>query len=522
MSDDTPTRPLELSPGGDALAEVLCDDLTLPDRYQQIEPIGQGGMGMVVRAHDSHLQRVVAIKILKDRGPEAQARFLREARSLAALHHPNILPVHDIGQLLDGRPYIVMRWLSGGSWKERVRSEPPRWSDAVAILEQISDALVLVHDQGIVHRDLKPANILFDDADVPHVCDFGVARVAQDHNVTTSGQVLGTLAWMAPEQLQGRATPASDIYALGLLLAWASTGERSPDRLSQRLPHAVATLVQQCTALDPTTRPRDAREFQDQLRRILADSDEGTSATKDKTSEGPSRKHLNPLAFLAVAGVLAGTFIALGTRTGSSRHSTPEQGHQNATLEDAPPKAARTSSTISEITGDEGQPAIPQGGNTVTQSALARDEPSPERTAPKIEDPPQATNRVPVREAVQERSTDEPQEREDPHATAPTTAPPGQGNHPTINHTPPRAAIIGRPLTLLNTSEGEAISTARIEYRQGPESRRRTLQVDQNRATISLPIEGREPLSYWIEGTLKGGDSFSSGNASTPHLVPVH
>src|SRR5574341_756277 len=151
------------------------------DRYEVQAELGRGGMATVYRAYDPRFKRTVAVKVLPREflhDPNFRARFEREAETIAKLEHAAIVPVYDYGEQ-DGQPYLVMRYMTGGSLAERLRNRPLSLAEAARILGQLAPALDKAHSKGVIHRDLKPANILFDDAGNPHLSDFGIARLVQ-------------------------------------------------------------------------------------------------------------------------------------------------------------------------------------------------------------------------------------------------------------------------------------------------------------------------------------------------------
>ncbi len=203
-------------------------------RYEVLGQLGAGGMGTVYRANDPQLRRVVAIKVPRfDGSPEARAqaahRFLREARAAAAVHHPNVCPIHDVGAQ-DGVPYVVLALVEGETLAERLARQGrfDDCSEAVALIEQVSAGLGAVHEAGIVHRDLKPGNVLLDRTGRPLLTDFGLARIDRDSShLTADGSLLGTPAYMAPEQVTldlGGVGPWSDQYSLAVVLYQMLTG----------------------------------------------------------------------------------------------------------------------------------------------------------------------------------------------------------------------------------------------------------------------------------------------------------
>jgi predicted Ser/Thr protein kinase len=201
--------------------------------YRVIEPIGSGGMASVFKAYDARFDRFVALKILPEHmaeDPTYLARFEQEAKIIAKLEHPNILPVYGYGQ--DQKiTYLAMRYLRGGTLKDLLihAGHALPLSDAARLIAQIADALDYAHSQGIVHRDVKPSNILIDSAGDAYLMDFGIARVLEGTaHLTSTGSAIGTPAYMSPEQGMGRGVDhRSDIYSLGVILYEMATG-RTP------------------------------------------------------------------------------------------------------------------------------------------------------------------------------------------------------------------------------------------------------------------------------------------------------
>ena len=198
----------------------LAVERVLDKRYKIVEPIGSGGSSQVYLANDTALKREVAIKVL-DAAAAADGSlrkmFVKEARALAALSHPSIVAVYDVGEV-DGLPFIVMEHLPGGSLKQRLeRNGPLSAVQAVTFTVDIANGLAFAHSKGIVHADLKPSNILFDSNDHAKIADFGIARTPQEDADTP--QLFATAMYVAPERVEGKqATPVSDVYGLGLLL----------------------------------------------------------------------------------------------------------------------------------------------------------------------------------------------------------------------------------------------------------------------------------------------------------------
>lgn len=263
------------------------------NRYKIVEPLGSGGMADVCLARDTVLDRDVALKIMAPHcaGDEAFIeRFRREARSAAALSHPNIVPVYDHGCTDDGEYYIAMEYLPGGTLKERIEDRgrlDPRTSVEVAM--EIAEALEEAHEHGLVHRDVKSQNILVTGRGDVKVADFGIARPASSNTLSQTGTILGTASYMSPEQAMGeRATPRSDLYSLGVVLYEMLTGEPPfvadnpisvstkhvneepipPKTMNPDVPEETNTLVMRLLAKDPRDRHADAAELIEDLERV--------------------------------------------------------------------------------------------------------------------------------------------------------------------------------------------------------------------------------------------------------------
>ncbi|MGW3295901.1 serine/threonine-protein kinase [Streptomyces xiamenensis] len=238
--------------GGEHVTEQL-----LGGRYRLVRLLGEGGMGQVWEARDETLERTVAVKVISllagggSRGDEARARFLREARITARLQHPNIVTLHDLGETGTGNdrvPFLVMELVRGEGLDAKLRRGAVAARDAARWGAQIARALAEAHDGGVLHRDIKPSNILITPAGTVKVLDFGVARAADpgasgDH-LTRTGFIVGTPAYMAPEQARGHPEPRSDLYALGCVLFELLTG-RLPFPAPDTVGHLAAHLTQE-------------------------------------------------------------------------------------------------------------------------------------------------------------------------------------------------------------------------------------------------------------------------------------
>jgi serine/threonine protein kinase len=198
-------------------------------RYKIKSELGRGGMATVYRAHDPSFNREVAIKVLP---PEmlhnlvTRARFKRELKLIASLEHPAIVPVYDVGEDND-QPFFVMRYMSGGSLAAMIKNERFSLTDAAAIIERLASALDHAHSKGVIHRDIKPDNVLFDAGNNPYLSDFGVAKFTETAVSTTGHDVMGTPAYISPEQARGENVDhRADIYGLGAILYEMLTGKR--------------------------------------------------------------------------------------------------------------------------------------------------------------------------------------------------------------------------------------------------------------------------------------------------------
>lgn len=229
-------------------------------RYKIIRPLGQGGMASVYRAWDTRLAVYRAIKVLDPafaHRASLRTRFVNEARTMARLHHPNIVTVHDVSDD-GGAPYIVMEIMHGGSLADRVTEHgklPPR--TAARVTRDLLRALQVAHSAGVIHRDVKPQNVLISAEGVPKLTDFGIAHIETEQNLTRTGAVMGTLSYMPPEQRRGERnlTPATDVYAAGATLYALASGNDPFDMYSPEMeaelfagfPPALADIIKRAT-----------------------------------------------------------------------------------------------------------------------------------------------------------------------------------------------------------------------------------------------------------------------------------
>lgn len=264
----------------------------LGNRYVPSGLLGVGGMAKVFLAHDRILGRDVALKVLRGQyaeDAEFVERFRREATSVATLNHPNVVQVYDQGRSEDGRYYIAMEYVPGGTLKDRIDGEgtlDP--AEAARLASQVAQALQAAHERGIVHRDVKPHNVLLTAAGDAKVADFGIARAASVTAISRTSLVLGTASYMSPEQAMGEPVgPASDLYSLGVVLYEMLTGgvpfgaespvavaikhvtepPRPPRELNPVVPEQMDTLMMGLLTKKPEGRPGSAVELAEDLRR---------------------------------------------------------------------------------------------------------------------------------------------------------------------------------------------------------------------------------------------------------------
>ncbi len=293
--DSASQEPLE-SPAMEVAARALAEDKSSrpgPDlvgrtilHYRIEEKIGEGGMGVVYRARDERLKRYVAIKTLPPElvtNPERKKRFVQEARAASALSHPNIITIHDVPSD-GGNDFIVMEYLAGQTLDRKIGPKGMKVGDLLKYAVQIADALAAAHAAGIVHRDLKPGNILVSEDGRVKVLDFGLAKLTEREAkpgressisvLTEEGRIMGTAAYMSPEQAEGKPVDArSDIFSFGSLLYEMATGRKAfqgessvstlsailnqePGPMNGGTPAELEKIIRRCLRKDPARRPQ--------------------------------------------------------------------------------------------------------------------------------------------------------------------------------------------------------------------------------------------------------------------------
>jgi eukaryotic-like serine/threonine-protein kinase len=316
--------------------------------FRVLEPLGTGGMGVVYRAEDVTLGRTVALKfMLPDYSIDeaATARFLREARSVATLDHPNICTVHEAGKSEDGHLFLAMSYYAGETLKDRLTASGALPADqALDIAGQIARGLACAHAAGIVHRDLKPANVMLTAGGTVKILDFGLAK-SRDQTMTTSGVVVGTIAYMAPEQLLGQTVDGrADLWALGVMLVEMLTGkhpagtDHTPEALARRIEArhrvtmtppvitALTQLVERLTRRDPEERYQDAAD-------AVADLDAIRDRMADARARAPVSRALRKRLALGLAGTVVVVAGAVGVlRWTANARSAGRQAYSLAVL----------------------------------------------------------------------------------------------------------------------------------------------------------------------------------------------
>ncbi len=315
-------------------------------KYEVVDQIGRGGMGTIFRARDPILQRSVALKVITNLEvtPELRARFFREAQACARITHPNIVIIHDMGED-DGRLFIVMELLEGEELR-RVIARQARLplKDKLDIVRQICDGLHYAHQKGVVHRDIKPANILVLGTGQVKILDFGIAQIAgaaTQRDLTRSGMFMGTLRYMAPEQVRGQADRRSDIFSVAAVSYELLSGRppfpgddplqileqlriATPPRLTEldpSLPSELADIVERALQKEPGDRFADLAEMVRQLeplQRALPDGADGVRAVEERPVAQTTSVADPPLPAAATTPPTAAT-----GRAGSARRWQP-------------------------------------------------------------------------------------------------------------------------------------------------------------------------------------------------------
>lgn len=395
--------------------------------YEIKSELGRGGMATVYLAYDPRFEREVALKVLPREmlhDPQFRVRFEREAKTIAKLEHSAIVPVYDVGEE-DGQPYFVMRYMTGGTLSERLAKGPLSMQDAAHIIDRIASALDEAHAKGFIHRDLKPGNILFDRAGEPYISDFGIAKFTSSQTNVTGSAIVGTPAYLSPEQAQGDANidGRSDIYAVGVILFEMLSGRQPYEadtpmgvvvkQITDPIPHILDVnpnlppdleeVIEKAMAKNRDERFTTTRELSDALNAIVRgeSSDAGKTIlsttgvvrlTSAKTQIGakPVAPAVKPvekgkrsgftwiivgvvvLCILVTGGIAGGMFLT--------------RGNPLAPLVSVEPTNTRLSSAPSSTTAViiQPSPTTDVSAPNVTPEATLAPSPTPEPTIPPI------------------------------------------------------------------------------------------------------------------------------------------
>jgi hypothetical protein len=331
-----------------------------PPGYEILEELGRGGMGVVYKARQKGLGRLVALKMVLvggHAGPEELARFRAEAEAIARLQHPNIVQIYEVGEQ-DGLPFFSLEFCPGGSLEKELAGTPLQPREAAALAERLARAVATAHEQRIVHRDLKPANVLLADDGAPKITDFGLAKRLDTAGQTATGVAMGTPSYMAPEQAEGKKTvgPAADVYALGAMLYEFLTG-RPPFRaatnfdtllqvvgeepvpvrqLQPKVPKDLETICQKCLQKEPARRYARAAALAEDLRRFRA-GEPIAARPVGALGRGSRWCRRNP----GVAGLAAALAVALTTGIVASTLFAVHAGHEAQAARTAREEAKR-------------------------------------------------------------------------------------------------------------------------------------------------------------------------------------
>ena len=299
----------------DAALRRLRDAADAPDlsgtKYEMVERIGQGGMGTVYRAHDRELDRDVALKVVRlpEAAPDVALRMLREARTLAQLEHPGIVPIHDVGTLADGRAFYAMKLVRGAPL-DAIPSSP--LVERLRIVERLCEAVAFAHAHGVIHRDLKPQNVMVGPFGEVLVMDWGVAKLSSE----SDGAVVGTPGYMAPEQAAGDVSAVdarADVFAIGGILRdlsatsadAADNGRAEPARPLRAIIHKAMAPDRQTRYANVLSLARDVAAFR---------SGDPVSAYRENIFERTRRlavRHSTPILLVLAYLIMRVTFLAV-------------------------------------------------------------------------------------------------------------------------------------------------------------------------------------------------------------------
>ena len=365
------------------------------NHYKILEPLGAGGMGEVFVAEDTRLHRKVALKVLPQHfadDPSRWARFEREAQAVAALSHPNIVTVYSVEEA-DGIRFITMELVPGRPLSEQIPKEGLPLDRFFELAVPIADAVAAAHRQGVIHRDLKPQNVVVGQDGRLRVLDFGLARFRDEgregppgselltRHLTGEGKIVGTVAYMPPEQLEGKPTDLrGDVFSLGVLLYEMATGQRpfkgdsaasvissilrdtpaSVTDLNPRLPRQLGRILRQCLAKDPEQRTQTAQDVRNQLLELRREVETG-DVRPSATAPGGARAGRGPWLWVALGAGIALTLVSWYAVTRA--RPSPDGGGQDA--------VDGTFLQLTDQAGEELFPSLSKDGRTVAYASRA-------------------------------------------------------------------------------------------------------------------------------------------------------
>ena len=382
-----------MSPDGGTGAAGFEPGTVLGDRYRVERRIAGGGMATVWLADDEELDRKVAIKVLSDvlaEDPAYAERFRREARVAARVSNPNLVRVFDYSARSE-RPYIVMEYVEGGTLADRVAADDTGALDSDRLARELLGALAAIHAAGVIHRDVKPSNVLLDPDGRARLTDFGIAQPEDATELTKTGQVLGTLKYMAPEVLTGNpATERSDLYALGVVLRESLVGREVPQ---------LEALIDRLTANDSHERPASATQALTLLETYEQRATTATAPIGSAAGTGSKVIEINAIRVVAalVALAIIGGILAIALAGGGSDRS-PSAGAREKPPARTTTATTQTSTEISTSTDAAPTPAE----ETVEPAPPASEKPPKEEKPPKGEKaqkPPKGPKKIPPGQA---------------------------------------------------------------------------------------------------------------------------
>ena len=456
----------------------------IPDigKYHILELVGEGAMGVVYKAVDSVLDRTVAVKVMNDaiaRHEELRQRFLREAQAAASLQHPNVVSIYDLGEV-DGHLYIAMEFVQGADLETLIQGgEPLSLQEKLDIVIDVLSGLTFAHKRGIVHRDIKPANIRIAEDGRAKLMDFGVAHLASS-NLTSTGASLGTPVYMSPEQITGgKATPSTDVFAVGAVLYELLTGVKPFDaptlqglfykiltdkptpvrELMPGLPTALDHIVEKAMAKDVPQRYQSALDMANDLtgvRAMLSGPSLPTSVSLSVTVEHAIRKSKQQARMrtirreLIAGGVLAAVLLVAIVWAQRSNDvpsmtaagvpaATPVQRDSSARAANAPAAPSTPTSAPGPAPAMAGTDSVVERPAAVAATRPERAPPRPERAAPSERIARSATTPPPRPTTTARQPQSQPGARSTPSSVAPSptttvaAAPPVVTSQPSIS-----------------------------------------------------------------------------------------